>query len=549
MILLAASVSRLPAQGGLTTSTNLVELRNELKDKPHFLEGMLDTTIAYSAVKLKVLYPFVEKRQTKAIVKVSEVLLEGDWPETFTVDQNLLAQYANGSPFQVIYDYEGMELLVFRAKQNGVTNFGYGVPTLRVDDTSPHWSSHLIFAGEAERAVRELQSFIEQKYSGPVSISTSPLHVFAEGSLQEGKAVGAWTFRYFGTSSDADRVSSRIVDFDQSPRKLLKQESFGALQYQYTTLAEGFKELNCCSNFCSSITRHGDLQTLEHYTVINGDRTLNFSIEGYLDKDGEFVRHGTWKTYAANGTITAKYRYRKGKKRRTFSITPKFGRQIGYCDNGGWGSRSLRIDTLSFYSDQILRRVVKNLTEFSNLSPDTISTTDIVYQHKSSTQFSSFRLELGDTIYNYKFDLKRGYGVQHNKSFTEAGVRDRIFSPYGKYEEKDFWPVLFAKSTSHGGGSVYQSKLANGVINYSYGQQDRKKHGAMTRRYSTGQMAVEGNYNSGEPIGQWTFYDWDGTSLLILNFDSATKKEIASALLDVGVWNWVYQTPASFIQS
>lgn len=521
----------------------------KLRDAPHILEGMLDPNIDFSVVKLKALYPEADSRRVRAMVEVTDRVFGGPWPDSFIVDEKLLRKYTNGIGNQKLYDYFRIELMVFRAQVDGKTNFGYGIPVFRTDTVSADWSKYLINTSEAEAAVRELADLVYSGYSGEVTIRDQRQRVLAEGTLEEGIAQGVWTYRYFSGQVSSAVLQERKIDYQDSIPRLVFQALKGQLAYQYKTTKLGFKEMTCYGGRCNYLEQSANRQIHKGFSRKDGQLALDDVLEGYLNEDGKLVWDGNEKSYdPESGKLKFYRKWRDGRDVTTPFDLKRRGlkphKQMGYTCGGGISVLvANKYDSLSGSESSLLRRVVTTHRGDPQYPLGEVVPVDTFYQFRDTHELSSFRIKGKDTSYIFRFDLTRGYGVSKHKDLETAPFSARILYPVFEYSRDGFWPLSTDYNNCIQSDMLTTMQLSNGVRVKSYEMKKKQKHGASVQRYATGQVAAEGKYVNDQAAGEWMFYDWDGRLLLTLNFDKLSKKDSGLALLNAGLWHFVYPTP------
>ncbi|MFK8057534.1 MAG: toxin-antitoxin system YwqK family antitoxin [Saprospiraceae bacterium] len=521
----------------------------QLQKAPHILQGLNDPEVTMSVIKLKGLYPIAEQETVVGHFEVTGTLIPAKWPPRFNLDYKLLMKYASVRNPLALYDYMQMEFMVFRAQRNGVTDFAYGIPVFRIDSAATHWSKHLISPTDAEKATVELWALIDGKHTGDVEIRNSDGQILAEGALRDGNADGVWKYRYFNSNAPKGVLQERHIKYSGFTTDPVLHKVNGVLLYQYRALENGFKKMECWGTWCTLTEQTGKRQTIKRFSRKEGQMFLVSFMEGYLDEARRLVRDGEQKTYAADGGDVLTYaRYRDGKDLTTTRDLNRYGLrklkpQVAYCGGGIGIMQCERYDTIVSTEGRVVRMAIQTHQGDPAYPPGEVVPVDTVFQSRTPQFLSSYRLKGNDTSYLFIFDRLKGYGIYHGTDLSSANALSRALLPQGGTHRDGFWPLTVDHAKTLRTDTNYRLTLTNGEVSVAFGRKDNRKHGSFKSFYSTGQLAAKGTYWKDLPTGEWTFYEWDGSLLLSIDFDTATKEEQAEKLLAAGVWQLVHPVP------
>lgn len=537
----------------VANAQELSVLQKELSERAHFLEGLLDPGITMSVAKVKCKYLLPENIGFYAVCEVNDQLAGGTWPDTITLFDKEIIRYGTSKLPNMLSEIPGMELLLFEARDAyGKRMYQYGIPAMRLDAESVHWSQKLIDPLEAEALIRRLWSLMEQKHSGEVILKDSQRRIVAEGELLNGEAVGKWAFCYFGITSTSTFLQKRKVEFASGSKKLFQNEVEARLLYDYKKTFRGYSEFIDWGMNSVVTERVGNHVSSKHYSLKDGVDVLQELSEIDLDSTGvnrlrieqSYCNPKTGETF-----LLALFENGIGETFVTDSIREEFfplPSGVSKFENSYFLMLpNPVIDTLHMNEGDTLRRViVKEVGEHRNQGGVFIQC-DTIFQQKTDKSLTAFRLLQNDTSYVFHFDLTRGYGVKGGTDLSTANALARVFAPDPHAGGPDFWPVRENFKLRIRTDSSNQWGLSSGVLMLEETLlKNGIKHGKVTKRYSTGRVALEGRYANHRPSGIWNFYEWDGSILLSLDFDKSSLEEQSETLLNAGVWTWIYQWPS-----
>jgi antitoxin component YwqK of YwqJK toxin-antitoxin module len=272
-----------------------------------------------------------------------------------------------------------------------------------------------------------------------------------------------------------------------------------------------------------------------------------------LDRDGNYVNHGTWKMFSAKGDVLSEGQYH-------------FGERVGL-----WTRWHAKNDSAIFneYPYNQFKAPFMSQAHFSDGQMDG----EWIITDSNERKVNQVSLKLGQRhglaitwlsngkVYRqatYNYAVPTGDLLEHNKktgelervaTFVEGRkIITRTNHYPGKKEKKsetmylgaetvqksadDFWHIRLAKYATEGKDlrhGVAKAWFPNGRIEQEGVYQFGKKSGVFTYWHENGQVAATGEYRDDQPEGNWVWWHENGQK-------SAFGKYEGGVL--IGEWRW-----------
>jgi antitoxin component YwqK of YwqJK toxin-antitoxin module len=319
-------------------------------------------------------------------------------------------------------------------------------------------------------------------------------------------------------------------------------------QFQYSLLSDnGAEERSQVS------TDPGVMGEVEWVRERFNDGSIHIERQTTLDREGNYVNHGTWKMFAQGGDVVAEGHYHFGRRvglwtrwhakkdSPLFNEAPfkefkaPFMSQVNYTDgrmDGEWiimDANDRKVSQISLKDGErhgIAIIWMPNGTTFRQATYENgVPVGELLEINKTGKVERTATYTEGRRVIN-KIDYYSDSQKQKKSEILYLG-------PATKQVTKDkFWNAQLAKFDGDGKNlrhGVAKTWFSNGQIESEGTYQYGKKSGTFTFWYENGQVAATGEYRDDKPEGQWVWWHQNGQRSAYGRYENGSL---------IGEWRW-----------
>ena len=342
-------------------------------------------------------------------------------------------------------------------------------------------------------------------------------------------------------------VPLAIVALSIVPSATAKEQAQLNLPYTYAADSD--------AAFNESSRTHTDLGVMGEVELIQErypDGAIKIERQMTLDRDGNYVHHGSWKMFSTDGDVIAEGQYHfgqrvgmwtrwHGKKDGIFNEVPYNQFKAPFMSQANFTNGVMDGEWLIVDADQRkCQQISLKMGERHGMAITWMTNCKIfrqaAYDHGTPTgdylEFDTQSREL-----KRRATYTEGRKVT-NKSRDYPGTKQKkIETMYLAAETKvasadQFWNAKLAKYTTEGEAlrhGLTKAWYPNGKIEMEGTYQQGKKTGTFTFWHENGQIASTGEYTDDKPTGSWVWWHENGQK-------SAFGRYEEGALM--GEWRW-----------